>query len=59
MFAILNKNEYSKYNIYSFTRDIYGFLTHTLPLYFRTNNILYNPLLKLIYRKIFLKIIKK
>lgn len=59
MFAILNKNEYSKYNIYSFTRDIYGFLTHTLPLYFRTNKVIYNPLLKIIYRKIFLKIIKK
>ncbi|MDD2907174.1 MAG: class I SAM-dependent methyltransferase [Candidatus Gracilibacteria bacterium] len=59
MFAILNKNEYSKYNIYSFTRNIYGFLTHTLPLYFRTNNIFYNPVLKFIYRKIILKIIKK
>lgn len=59
MFAILNKNEKSKNNIYSYIRNIYWFLTHTLPLYFKSNNFLYNPLFKIIYRKIILKIIKK
>lgn len=59
MFAILNKNEKTRKNLYSLTRTLYSWITHTLPLYFKSNKILYNPFLKTFYRKFILKITKK
>ncbi len=59
MFAILNKENKSIGNIYSLIRSIKSFFIYTLPLYFKSNKIFYNPILKYLYRNIILKIIKK
>ena len=59
MFAILTKQHLWKENIYSYMRKIYSFFTLKLPLTYKTNTFLYNPVIKFLYRKVFLKIKQK
>ena len=59
IFAILNKDEKSKLNIYSIVKTILSFFTHVIPVYLWKNKITHNQTLKKIYNKYFKRNISK